>query len=65
MLTVAGDIADPATADRIVGAALDRFGRIDTLVNNAGVYIVQAVHRLHRRPTTPPSPGSTWPGSSG
>jgi NAD(P)-dependent dehydrogenase (short-subunit alcohol dehydrogenase family) len=39
LLTVAGDIADPATADRIADAALDRFGRIDTLVNNAGVYI--------------------------
>ena len=39
VLTVAGDIADPATADRIIGAALERFGRIDTLVNNAGVFI--------------------------
>ncbi len=39
LLTVAGDIADPATAGRVVGAALERFGRIDTLVNNAGVYI--------------------------
>jgi NAD(P)-dependent dehydrogenase (short-subunit alcohol dehydrogenase family) len=39
LLTVEGDIADPATADRIIGAALDRFGRIDTLVNNAGVFI--------------------------
>jgi NAD(P)-dependent dehydrogenase (short-subunit alcohol dehydrogenase family) len=39
VLTVAGDIADPATADRIIGAALQRFGRIDTLVNNAGVFI--------------------------
>jgi NAD(P)-dependent dehydrogenase (short-subunit alcohol dehydrogenase family) len=39
LLTVAGDIADPATADRIADAALDRFGRIDTLVNNAGVFI--------------------------
>ena len=39
VLTVAGDIADPATADQIVGAALERFGRIDTLVNNAGVFI--------------------------
>ena len=29
----------PATADRIIDAALERFGRIDTLVNNAGVYI--------------------------
>jgi NAD(P)-dependent dehydrogenase (short-subunit alcohol dehydrogenase family) len=39
VLTVAGDIAEPVTADRIIGAALERFGRIDTLVNNAGVYI--------------------------
>ena len=39
VLTVDGDIADPATADRIIGGALERFGRIDTLVNNAGVYI--------------------------
>ena len=38
---VAGDIADPATADRIIGAALERFGRIDTLVNNAGVVIAK------------------------
>jgi len=39
LLTVAGDIADPATTGQITGAALDRFGRIDTLVNNAGVYL--------------------------
>jgi NAD(P)-dependent dehydrogenase (short-subunit alcohol dehydrogenase family) len=40
-LTVEGDIADPATADRIIGGALGRFGRIDTLVNNAGVVIAK------------------------
>jgi NAD(P)-dependent dehydrogenase (short-subunit alcohol dehydrogenase family) len=39
VLTVDGDITEPATADRIVGEALRRFGRIDTLVNNAGVYV--------------------------
>src|SRR5215469_1986382 len=39
LLTVAGDIADPATAGRIIDAALDRFGRLDTLVNNAAVFI--------------------------
>jgi NAD(P)-dependent dehydrogenase (short-subunit alcohol dehydrogenase family) len=39
VLAVEGDIADPATAGRIIGAALDRFGRIDTLVNHAGVFI--------------------------
>ena len=39
VLTVDGDIAKPATADRIIGGALERFGRIDTLVNNAGVFV--------------------------
>ena len=39
VLTVEGDIAEATTAGRIAGAALERFGRIDTLVNNAGVYI--------------------------
>jgi len=39
VLAVAGDISDPATSDRIVGEALDTFGRIDTLINDAGVYL--------------------------
>jgi NAD(P)-dependent dehydrogenase (short-subunit alcohol dehydrogenase family) len=38
ILAVAGDIADPATAERVVSQALARFGRIDTLVNNAGIF---------------------------
>jgi NAD(P)-dependent dehydrogenase (short-subunit alcohol dehydrogenase family) len=36
---VEGDIAQPDTIDRIISEALERFGRIDTLVNNAGVFI--------------------------
>lgn len=36
---VAGDVADPATADRIVATAVERFGRVDTLINNAGVFV--------------------------
>ena len=39
LLTVAGDIADSAIARRVVNAAVERFGRIDTLVNNAGIFI--------------------------
>ena len=39
LLCVAGDIARPETADRIIDAALERFGRIDTLINNAGVFL--------------------------
>jgi NAD(P)-dependent dehydrogenase (short-subunit alcohol dehydrogenase family) len=41
VLAVAGDITDRRTAERVVRMALDRFGRIDTLVNNAGVYIAK------------------------
>ncbi|CDO87365.1 3-oxoacyl-ACP reductase [Mycobacterium triplex] len=39
VVSVAGDIADPRTAERIIDEALARFGRIDTLINNAGVFI--------------------------
>ncbi|WP_043626674.1 SDR family NAD(P)-dependent oxidoreductase [Ensifer sp. ZNC0028] len=38
ILAVAGDIGDPETAERVVRQGLERFGRIDTLVNNAGVF---------------------------
>jgi len=39
VLTVAGDIADPAVAQRVIAEGIARFGRIDTLVNNAGIYV--------------------------
>ncbi len=38
-LTVRGDISEVETAQRIVEQAVDRFGRIDTLINNAGIFI--------------------------
>ncbi|MEV8610872.1 SDR family NAD(P)-dependent oxidoreductase [Amycolatopsis sp. NPDC051373] len=38
VVSVAGDITDPETSDRVVAAAMERFGRIDTLINNAGVF---------------------------
>jgi NAD(P)-dependent dehydrogenase (short-subunit alcohol dehydrogenase family) len=41
ILVVPGDIADPETSQRIVSGALERFGRIDTLVNNAGIFIAR------------------------
>jgi NAD(P)-dependent dehydrogenase (short-subunit alcohol dehydrogenase family) len=39
VLTVQGDIAEAETAERVVEQALDRFGRIDSLINNAGIFI--------------------------
>jgi NAD(P)-dependent dehydrogenase (short-subunit alcohol dehydrogenase family) len=40
-LAIDGDITSAKTADRIVGLAIERFGRIDTLINNAGVFIAK------------------------
>jgi NAD(P)-dependent dehydrogenase (short-subunit alcohol dehydrogenase family) len=41
ILSLAGDIADPETAQRLVCAAVSQFGRIDTLINNAGVFLAK------------------------
>ncbi len=41
VLAIPGDIADRAVAERIVREGLAKFGRIDTLVNNAGVFIAK------------------------
>src|SRR5439155_23330513 len=41
VLAVPGDIADPAVAERVIGHAVERFGRVDTLVNNAGVFVAK------------------------
>ncbi|HUB44419.1 MAG TPA: SDR family oxidoreductase [Acetobacteraceae bacterium] len=39
LLSVRGDISRPETAREIVAAATDRFGRIDALINNAGLFM--------------------------
>jgi NAD(P)-dependent dehydrogenase (short-subunit alcohol dehydrogenase family) len=41
VLTVPGDIAQPGVGQRIVDVALERFGRVDTVVNNAGIFIAK------------------------
>ncbi|MEJ6844836.1 SDR family NAD(P)-dependent oxidoreductase [Sinorhizobium fredii] len=46
--TVAGDISKPETAERIVREGLDRFGRIDSLVNNAGVFLAKPFIEMTR-----------------
>jgi len=41
ILAVAGDITDPKTADCIATQTIKHFGRIDTLVNNAGIFVAK------------------------
>ena len=52
-ITVPGDIGDPAIAKKVVQTALDRFGRVDTLINNAGIWrpgrIESVSEELYRR----------------
>jgi NAD(P)-dependent dehydrogenase (short-subunit alcohol dehydrogenase family) len=38
VVTLEGDISDPAIGEALVRTAVDRFGRLDVLVNNAGVF---------------------------
>lgn len=39
LLTIPGDIGDPETGPRVIAEALGAFGRVDTLVNNAGIFL--------------------------
>lgn len=41
VIAVPGHIGDRLVAQRVVQTALDRFGRIDTLINNAGIFIAK------------------------
>ena len=41
ILAVAGDIADPAVDARVIEQALATFGRVDALINNAGVFVAK------------------------
>ncbi|MFD8968943.1 SDR family NAD(P)-dependent oxidoreductase [Streptomyces sp. NPDC059568] len=52
VLALAGDATAPGTAARLVEAMMRRFGRVDTLVNCAGIFVLQ------RR--SPHSPRAGW-----
>src|SRR5246500_4844948 len=41
ILVVPGDITERKTAERAISEGLARFGRIDTLINNAGVFVAK------------------------
>jgi NAD(P)-dependent dehydrogenase (short-subunit alcohol dehydrogenase family) len=40
-VTVPGDVADPKTAERVFKETLGQFGRVDVLVNNAGMFMAK------------------------
>ena len=41
VLAVPGDVADRRTAERAISEGVARYGRIDTLINNAGIFIAK------------------------
>jgi NAD(P)-dependent dehydrogenase (short-subunit alcohol dehydrogenase family) len=41
VVAIAGDIGDREVAQRAVSEAVKRFGRVDTLINNAGIFIAK------------------------
>ncbi len=43
-IPIDGDVADPTTADRVFAAALDHFGQVDLLINNAGIFVPKPFH---------------------
>jgi len=48
-IAVNGDVANPADCDRIAAEAADRFGRIDGLINNAGLMLGRVLPWLERQ----------------
>lgn len=41
VLAIAGDITDPSVAERVIGETVEKFGRVDTLINNAGIFVAK------------------------
>lgn len=46
LMTASLDVTDPTAATRVVSDAVDHFGRIDVLVNNAGYGLITAFEEM-------------------
>ena len=46
VLPIQGDVAEPDTVNRVLETTLDRFGRVDILVNNAVVSMAKAFEEV-------------------
>ena len=53
VLAIQGDIADRGTAEQVVTAAIERFGRIGTLVNNAGIFVAKPFTTTQKTSSVP------------
>lgn len=42
LVIVDGDVAEPETGERLIASAVERFGRVDVLINNAGIFVPRA-----------------------
>jgi len=52
VLAIPGDIRERATGHKVLAAAKERFGRVDTLVNNAGVFVAKRSPSTRKRTST-------------
>ena len=63
-LLAQGDVAEDAACRRLVGAAVERWKRLDVLVNNAGHQHLRRIRatgrRWMRRPSSASTPSTCW-----
>src|ERR1039458_8675343 len=49
----AGDLTKSGVPDQLVQKAIDSFGKIDIIVNNAGYKLASPIHKMTNHPLTP------------